>query len=654
MIFSRFVLLIFLLLSLNSCSWFQSKEKKIEKDIAHVIEDIEKVCKKLDAEQCYAEVKKILAKNKALTDTLALSVFIKFCNKASKNGSAQACQMAGKIYQKGEVVAKDDAKAINFFTKACNLDHKTGCFDAATAYKEGTLVKGDIEKADQYFTYACSNLTSGDTSKGKACTQKGLILLTTAKKDEKNIEAVYQAFDFFQKGCKNNSAQGCFQTGEAYRTGRGVAGSEDFAKQYYQMGCDGKFAESCLWSGNMNTVSNPKEATQYYFTGCSLRNAESCFELAERYRLGKAISQNLDLAQITYQQVCSDTMQTACYWQARLMQQQIEASTEKPEQDKIDSLLAAYQMACTNKLALACYQLALITQKAQWVDKDPPQVAQYLSHTCNESAWLGCFDLALLYETGNGVVQTPKQAAQMYKKTCQASAETPITRQLQPEAKKLAKNKQWQLHACWQLAQMYWQYPEKKSAKEEDKTASSDSNEGDIAIKETAIEPVAKDNKTALIYFDKACQFGWLTACLDYAFAADKGIGIEQDAEKAFNYYATGCALDKLQALETASLQTKQTGDAKVLNALQIKAQIKAMANACYNLAVNYRDGIGTDKNTAKANALFKQSCELKQSWACYNYALALGDSNESYKYLQQACDLGLATACARIGGNDT
>lgn len=77
--------------------------------------------------------------------------------------------------------------------------------------------------------------------------------------------------------------------------------------------------------------------------------------------------------------------------------------------------------------------------------------------------------------------------------------------------------------------------------------------------------------------------------------------------------------------------------------------QQQSIANACYNLAVDFRDGIGVDKSEPKAIQLFKQSCLLKQGWGCYNYALSLSESELSTLYFEKSCELGYQEACSLI-----
>lgn len=607
--------ILFALLNIVACSWFETKPHTL----ANLVEEARILCQEMDAQTCYTQAQKTLNKNSKITDIIALTMFVETCNKGEIN-STKACEKAALMYMQGQGTQTAPDQAVTYFTKACLLNKQTGCFESASAYKKGEWVKADIKKARLYFDLACNFLPTENAKKGKACTQKGLILLDKAKQDEQDIHAVYHAFSLFTKACKYNDAEGCFQAGQAYRTGKGVAGSTEYAKQYYQLGCNGKFSESCLWAGHINSKSNPSVATQYYYTGCSLNNKNACFELAQRYRLGKAISKDVNLAELTYQQICSKAQPIACYWQARLLQQRIQSSSN-PKKEQIDDMLTAYQKGCSEKVSLACYQLALLTQQAQLVEPAPHLVAYYLNQSCDDTIWLGCFDLARLYQTGQGVDPNLELSGKLYKTVCDSHNKRPISQELQTQAHELAHTQQWQARACWHLAEMLWQYPNEKPSK-------------------PIPNSLAKDNTSALIYFDKACKKNWPQACLQYAIAADQGIDLDKNHKLANQFYQSGCALSQLYVLDSPS------------NIKDTDSLIKSIARSCYNLGVNYRDGIGSIANIKKADELFKKSCQLKQAWGCYNYALALNGRDESIGYLQKACSLNLKNACQLLKEN--
>lgn len=50
-----------------------------------------------------------------------------FFSKACEEKDGLACGMAGRMYETGEGVKKDDSKAKYFYKKACEYDLSTGC-----------------------------------------------------------------------------------------------------------------------------------------------------------------------------------------------------------------------------------------------------------------------------------------------------------------------------------------------------------------------------------------------------------------------------------------------------------------------------------------------------------------------------------------------
>jgi TPR repeat protein len=615
----------------------------IKDNVVNVIEYMDtELCKLLSAEKCYDKADKMLKKNTELSAVFALTIFVESCDKGSKKGSPAACEQAGFIYQRDKSSADNPVKAIDYFVKACTIDQRTGCFQAAQAYKGGdvdtAVVKQDTDKAIQFFTRACNNLDSDEANKAKACTQVGLLLVekSLVEEGQQGSEVTYQGFEFFSLACTQNDGEGCFQLGQSYRLGRGVAASEDQAKQYYNLGCDGKIAQSCLWAGHLSAATDPQIATQYYFVGCSYGNPDACFSLAERYREGIGVTRDLSSAEKTYQQICSDTIPLACYWYAWLLQQKVGSSANQETIDRVDTIVSAYQNACGANIGLACYQLALITQTAILVDADPPQLAQYLTRSCELSTPLGCYELAILYQTGNGVPIDHQQASDLYKSVCEANTGALGAKYLKRETMAIVAKDQWQRVACWQLGQSLLDYPQNTTQNVYQDTANAST---------TAVETLEKDSQQAVIYLRRSCQLDWPPACLIYALAADNGIGITQNTAIAYTYYAKTCDLNQTDSLQSLSMSVGKTLPHNDLDDLVISS----IAEACYNLGVSYRDAIGVEKNLLKAKALFSQSCELEQPRACYNYALAIGDGDESQQYIRRACQLGLYTACALL-----
>jgi TPR repeat protein len=71
-------------------------------------------------------------------------------------GDANACNNVGTFYSKGtQGVQADPAKAAGLYRRACEAGSKTGCFNVALDYAQGNGVAQDDAKSVQYGTRAC-------------------------------------------------------------------------------------------------------------------------------------------------------------------------------------------------------------------------------------------------------------------------------------------------------------------------------------------------------------------------------------------------------------------------------------------------------------------------------------------------------------------
>jgi hypothetical protein len=63
-----------------------------------------------------------------------------------KSGNASACNALGVSLYKGELVAQDRAKSLQFFNRGCKLGNKTACDNAATTQAELTNGQRDADR----------------------------------------------------------------------------------------------------------------------------------------------------------------------------------------------------------------------------------------------------------------------------------------------------------------------------------------------------------------------------------------------------------------------------------------------------------------------------------------------------------------------------
>ncbi len=112
-------------------------------------------------------------------------------------------------------------------------------------------------------------------------------------------------------------------------------------------------------------------------------------------------------------------------------------------------------------------------------------------------------------------------------------------------------------------------------------------------------EGLAVDPEGAVALYERACSGGRLAACGNLAQSARYGEGMTVDLERA-------------AALFTYACQTAPTDEAR----------------SCNELAILYDEGLGVERDDARAATLYRQACHHGESRACDNLE-ALLESGE-------------------------
>ncbi|RDD47728.1 Cytochrome c oxidase assembly factor 7B [Trichoplax sp. H2] len=121
------------------------------------------------------------------------------------------CHQLAELYQNFE---KQEEKAFHQFKKTClEMCYMPSCFALGMYYMQKREFTGgkDPDKALKYFLMACEANISG------ACNNAGLILQHGTEKSPKDVK---RAEALFEKACKDDFANGCFNQSILYLTGR--------------------------------------------------------------------------------------------------------------------------------------------------------------------------------------------------------------------------------------------------------------------------------------------------------------------------------------------------------------------------------------------------------------------------------------------------
>ena len=190
----------------------------------------------------------------------------KFLTKACDGGIMSACDSLGSLYENGQGVKQDGAKALELYIKACKNNLGSGCESAAKIYYFG---KADYTKARSYFAKACELDTP------VACLALGDLYASGQGGTAKNKT---RALDLYEKACGLNLGAGCFEVATIL----------------------------------LNEMQQYADARKLYEKGCGLRNADSCHNLALLYGRGQGARQDLAKAKELLGKACDLGSQESC------------------------------------------------------------------------------------------------------------------------------------------------------------------------------------------------------------------------------------------------------------------------------------------------------------------------------------------------------
>ena len=134
---------------------------------------------------------------------MSTNAAVEILRKAANQGDQRAQYSLGLIYQTGESVHQDSAKAIDWYTKAANQGNAEAQAMLGGMYSEGEGVPQDYSKAAQWIE------KSANQGRAKSQAMIGLMYY----KGEGVPQNVTIAKEWFSKSCDNGDQNGC----DAYR-----------------------------------------------------------------------------------------------------------------------------------------------------------------------------------------------------------------------------------------------------------------------------------------------------------------------------------------------------------------------------------------------------------------------------------------------------
>ncbi len=364
------------------------------------------------------------------------------------------------------------AKAVTFFTKACNLGFWKSCSALASYFHE--TVK-DRKKAREWGPKALNLLHAKcSESEASACYELNHLFSTGSqaigvqKNGSKAIEYYGLAFSLAREQCNEAIGEACGIAGLYYTTADKYGGisDENASVSYFVAGCDLFDISSCAnlalsWSMSGSLSRNivfpkPPESLTYLLDRSCVFNSQSCNFAGEIYKTGIFISPNYDKAYAVYVEGCNKLDPYSCKDAAKLILDgklkgekagdaiplldhicydkinidtrfgcallgiaYLRSGDEIPRREEFAKKALDY--ACLANIDdLECIDAALILMEGTSVQPDTNRAVRYLKNICPRDNIDICRLIAFQYLNGeHGRVKNPGLAREMFSAICE-------------------------------------------------------------------------------------------------------------------------------------------------------------------------------------------------------------------------------------------
>lgn len=211
--------------------------------------------------------------------------------KKAEAGDAEAQHNLGMMYDKGEGVPIDAAKAMVWFQKAAAQGHAGAQFGLGTMYENRNGVPKDAAKAVEWYQKAATQ--------GHAGGQFGLGMMYG--KGEGVPQDYAKAMEWFQKAAAQGHAGGQFGLGMMYNHGHSVPKDATKAVEWYQKAAVQGNADALYNLGSMYEKGEgvPKDAAkamEWYQKAAAQGDAVTQYLLGSTYEAGEITSKDMVLA----------------------------------------------------------------------------------------------------------------------------------------------------------------------------------------------------------------------------------------------------------------------------------------------------------------------------------------------------------------------
>ena len=234
----------------------------------------------------------------------AVALFTRACN----GGNAKSCVNLGAMHFDGNGVPKNESLGASFFLKGCEAGEAPGCLDVSIAYGAGRGVPKD---AAQSFTFA-ERACTGGARVGCVRVELAKIAGDGVAKDVKGGLAQLDGL------CSRREPAACESLAQTYARGVGTDVPADpvRVRAYWKKACDFGSKQGCQavqTLGKEDSLnSSAGQANAMFQTRCDAGDLVSCASLGENLLTGNATSVDRAKGTALLERACRGGIESAC------------------------------------------------------------------------------------------------------------------------------------------------------------------------------------------------------------------------------------------------------------------------------------------------------------------------------------------------------
>lgn len=353
--------------------------------------------------------------------------------KAALQGNAEAIGNFAMCYQFGRGIEKDSTDALRLYMKSIKegnkqlleersaLAGKKSAFDGvlvALCYQKGNGVAKDIAKAIEFFRKAAT-INSVDA-------QRELALCYM------NNKLPDKASAWFKKAAEQDDVTSTFYYGKMLLDGNGVAKDTQNAVIYLLKAANKGFPQAEVETGNLyatgtGVTKNEETAVQWYRKAAYSGNVHGAWNLAVCYMKGHGIMHDYDQALFWFAEASAGGYKRT--FKKMLAENEEVRQSAFPQflkgmkhyliEKNYDAAMEAFNAVEKAKLPEGKTMQAVCYANKDYAKYNIKKAVKLLSST-SDTQPAGAFYLATLYENGKGVNKDMAKAIELYEKSANA------------------------------------------------------------------------------------------------------------------------------------------------------------------------------------------------------------------------------------------